>query len=106
MDRRKDLQHDQVLKVPKQNIDTAIISQMAEDGKKMKKSIEKILGYQVDEQRYEKAYKYAKHKLDWQSRHFNKDYSNKYLAIVVAETYEQQIFADYINTTSMRRVQA
>jgi hypothetical protein len=105
--KRKSLQHNEVLKATNQNVDTAIISQMAVNEKlDIIKETETILGYKVDKHRYQKAYEYALHKLGWQSKLYGCKYNKRYLAIVTAETYEQQIFQDYINSTSMRRLRA
>lgn len=88
------------------NIYKSIISQkMERSERKMIKEVEEILGYQVDKEKYEDAYEYAKHKLDWQSKRYGATYSTEYLEIVIAEIYEQQQFTEYMHSLA-RRVQA
>lgn len=59
----------------------------------LKHKVEKLLGYKVDLESYEKAANYAKHKLGWQARHFKKEFNQEYTAIVIAEVYNQNIAA-------------
>jgi len=101
---KKDLQHEQMLKATNQTSNIAIISQMAVLEKNVMRAVESILGYKLDPEQYQKAYKYSRHKLEWQSKLYDMTYDDEYLAIVTAENYEQQIFADYINSISMRRL--
>ena len=103
MDKIKGPKHDQVLGANKQNTNTNIIPLEIEESK-MKNIVIEKLGYIPEQEGYEKAYKYAKHKLEWQSKHFNKRFDKEYTAIVIAETYEQQIRTDYINTVSLGRL--
>lgn len=96
-----------MLKATNKIIDTAIISQVAENEKNsLTKEVEAILGYKVDSEEYKEAYDYAKHKLAWQSKLYNTTYDKRYLAIVTAEIYEQNTFREYINSISMRRLRA
>lgn len=103
MDKIKGPKHDQVLGANKQNTNTNIISLGTEESK-MKNRVIEELGYKPEEEGYKKAYEYAKHKLEWQSKHFNKTFNKEYTAIVIAETYEQQIRMDHINTVSLGRI--
>ena len=97
------LQHGEVPKATNENIDTAIISQVAMNEKiSIKKEVEEILGYTVDEQLFQDAYEYSKHKLNWQSKLYDTQYDERYTAIVTAENYEQQIFSEYMNNLSMK----
>lgn len=97
------LQHGKVPKATNENIDTAIISQVAMNEKiSIKKEVEEILGYTVDEQLFQDAYEYSKHKLNWQSKRYNTKYDTRYLEIVIAEVYEQQAFSEYMNTLAGR----
>lgn len=104
--KRKGLQHEQVLKATNQNFDTVIISQMTDKEKSVMVAVENILGYEVDPEQYLKAYKYTRHKLDWQGKLYGRTYGDEYLKIVTAESYEQQIFAAYTNLKSIRRLKA
>ncbi|ABR48759.1 hypothetical protein Amet_2607 [Alkaliphilus metalliredigens QYMF] len=99
--------HDEVLKATSKNIDTAIISQVAENEKSdLIKKVEAILGYEVDPEWYKEAHDYAKHKLTWQSKLRKTTYDKRYLAVVTAEIYEQNIFKEYVNSISRRRLRA
>lgn len=97
--KRKDLQHEQVLKVTNQNIYInsydSIVSQMERTEKKTIKEVEEILGYKIEMDKYQEAYEYAKHKLEWQSKKYNTTYDARYLEIVIAEIYEQQAFKEF-----------
>lgn len=57
--------------------------------------VEKELGYETLDFFIEKAYKYAKHKLEWQNKRYNTNHSLKYLEKLTAEVYEQQAFSQY-----------
>lgn len=102
----KGLQHRQVLKVTNQNSYVPIISKIDENAKKIIKEIEEILGYKVEKDLFKEAYEYAKHKLAWQSKRYNTTYDERYLAIVTAQVYEQQAFAEYMENLARRRLYA
>ena len=103
MDKRKEgPKHDQVLRATKQNTNTDIISLELEESK-IKNMVNKELGYELDPGRYERASKYARHKLKWQSKQLKKEFNDRYIAKVIAETYEQQVTMDYVNTVSLGR---
>lgn len=104
MHKTKGPEHDQVLRTIKQNTNTIIISLETEESK-MKNKVNEKLGYEPDQEQYEKAYKYATHKLEWQGRHLGKTFNENYAARVIAETYEQQNRMDFINTVSLGRFQ-
>lgn len=105
MNKRKDLRHLGMPKATNITSNTAIISHMAVDSKRIKMEVENILGYKVDNEQYEMAYDYATHKLDWQSKLYATKYSKEYLAIIIAETYEDQIRTTLINITSIGRLE-
>lgn len=108
MPKRKGPKHDQVLRTTNEKTYTDIVSQDSETRKRkrLEREVEKILGYKIDQDQYEEAYMYARHKLDWQRKHLKQSYDEKYTAKVISETYEQQIFANYINTVSIGRMKA
>jgi hypothetical protein len=80
-----------------------IISQISKKYR-IKMEVEKILGYKVEKMRFEQAYLYANHKLNWQGELNKIKYGEKYTAIVTAEIYEQQILSDYMNIQNIRRL--
>lgn len=74
-----------MLRTKNQNTNTNIITLEREKGKA-----------EIDLEGYEKARRYAKHKLDWQNKRYNTKHSEEYLDKITLEIYQQQIAADHM----------
>lgn len=79
----------------KQNTINPIITYPDELQQDFIMGIEKELGYETLDFLLEEAYRYAKHKLEWQNKRYNTNHDIEYLQRLTAEVYEQQAFSKY-----------
>lgn len=78
-----------------QNIINPIVTYPDELEQSLIMEIEKELGYEALDFLLEEAYRYAKHKLEWQNKRYNTNHDIEYLQRLTAEVYEQQAFSKY-----------
>lgn len=57
--------------------------------------VEKELGYEAIDFLLEEAYRYAKHKLEWQNKRYNTNHNIEYLQVLTSEVYEQLAFSQH-----------
>lgn len=68
----------------------------------MQSKVEKLLGYEVDQEQYKKAVDYADMKTSFQDKLYGRanSMSEIYMAKVIAEVYETRFFKGFSNTLS------
>jgi hypothetical protein len=61
----------------------------------LKEKVEEILKIQISDEDFKEAHSYAKHKLEWQNKHFGTNHGEYYLILLIADTYREQQFSKY-----------